>query len=129
MHVTSLYIQMANSVEYRTIIQCIGELKNALLDDLDTISGELLAAGLINDDNETALRKTSIPPASRVADLVQYVRNKVKVEPEMYDVFIQTLMKRKDDHQSILKILNHKYKELCEFISIFFVVLLWCCTS
>ena len=109
---------MANSVEYRTIIRCIGELKNALIDDLDTISSELLAAGLISDDSETALRNMGISSASRVGDLVQYVRNKVKLEPELYDVFIQTLMKRKADHKSILKILNQKYKELGKLICI-----------
>ena len=107
---------MANSVQYRTILQCTDKLKNALKDDLDTISGELLADALISDDNEIALRNTSVPASSRVADLVQYVRTKVQIEPEKYHVFIQTLTKRKDDHQSIIKILSQKYEELGKLI-------------
>ena len=95
-----------NTPEYRTIIQCTPELTAAVKDDLTSLSGELLAAGLIAEDNAGK--------AERAARLVEYVRNRVSLDPGNYHSFIQVLEKRKDDHKNILKILDEKFRELGE---------------
>ena len=101
--------------EFRTIVQCTPKLVDALKDDLSSLSGELLAEGLINSDNEAALRNQSHNPADRAAHLAGFIRNRVKVDPGSYAVFIETLKKRETDHKSLLKILDRKYKELGMF--------------
>ena len=58
-----------NSPEYRTIVQCTPELTTALKNDLVSLSGELLAAGLIADDNAAALNNQFIGKADRAAQL------------------------------------------------------------
>ena len=103
-----------NTPEYRTIIQCTPELTAAVKDDLTSLSGELLAAGLIAEDNAANLRNQFIGKAERAARLVEYVRNRVSLDPGNYHSFIQVLEKRKDDHKNILRILDEKFRELGE---------------
>ena len=103
---------MANSPEHRTIVQCTPKLIIALQDDLNVLSGELLAAGLINGNNAAALAIPSIGVAERAAQLIGFVRNKVELEAENYHSFIQVLKQRQDDHKNILKILDDRYKDL-----------------
>ena len=98
--------------ELQTIIECSPELVDALKDDLLPLSGELLAVGLINSNNEAALRNQHHNPGDRAANLVQFMRNRVKIDPRSYFVFIETLKKRETDHKPLLKILEKKYKEL-----------------
>jgi hypothetical protein len=103
---------MANSVEHRTIIQCTPELTTALKNDLVSLSGELLAAGLIADDNASALTNQFIGAANRAAQLMGFVRNRVLLDTKNYLSFIKVLQLRQDDHKSILEILDKKYREL-----------------
>ena len=101
--------------ELRTIIECTPELVNALMDDLLPLSGELLAVGLINSENETGLRNQHHNPGDRAANLVQFIRNRVEIDSGSYFVFIDTLKRRETDHKPLLKILDKKYKELGMF--------------
>ena len=103
-----------NSPEYRTIIQCTPDLTIALRGDLTKLSGELLAAGLIADDNAAALRNQFIGEAERAAQLMGFVRNRVSLDTSNYHSFIRVLEKRKADHIDILQILDNKYRELGE---------------
>ena len=98
--------------ELRTIIECTPVLVNALKDDLLPLSGELLAVGLINSDNEAALRNQHHNPGDRAANLAQFIRNRVEMDSGSYAVFIDTLKKRETDHKSLLKILDEKFNEL-----------------
>ena len=101
--------------ELRTIIECTPEIVNALKDDLLPLSGELLAVGLINSDNEAALRNQHHNPGDRAANLAQFIRNRVEIDSGNYAVFIDTLKNRETDHKSLLKILDEKFKELGMF--------------
>lgn len=102
----------SNSPEYRTIIQCTPELTTALKNDLDPLSGELLAAGLIADDNAAALTNQFLGVANRAAQLMGFVRNRVSLDTNNYLSFIEVLQLRQDDHKNILEILGKKYSEL-----------------
>ena len=103
---------MANTPEYRTIIKCTPKLISAVKNDLGALSGELLAAGLISEDNSSALKNNHIDEPHRAADLVEFVRNKVLLDPRNYNKFIEVLKEREAEHETILKILDEKYKEL-----------------
>ena len=101
---------MANTPEFLTLLQCTPQLKDAVQNDLDSLSGELLAANLISPDNDSHLRNQRVSAAIRAADLVAYVRTRVKLDPSKYHVFIEVLKRREADHKSILKILAEKYQ-------------------
>ena len=105
---------MANSPEYTTLVQCGSELRDALKNDLDALSTDLHAAGLISSDNADAASNSGVPTAVRAGDLMGIVRNKVKLDTSNYANFIQVLMKRQSDHKAILKILEQKYRSLGE---------------
>ena len=103
---------MSNTPEYRTIIQCTPELTTALKSDLILLSGELLAAGLIADDNSAALRNQFVSETHRAAQLVGFLRNRVSLDTANYHSFIRVLKQRQHDHKDILQILYKKYREL-----------------
>ena len=107
---------MANSPEYLTITQCGPELTDAIKHDLDTLSVELNAAGLISSDNADESRNHNVGAALRAATLVGVVRDRVKLDTSNYSVFVKVLQKREMDHKSILKILDEKYLSLGEFV-------------
>ena len=104
---------MSNTPEYRTIIQCTPELTTALKHDLVSLSGELLAAGLISDDNHAAVCNGG---ANRASQLVGFLRNRVYLDAANYHSFIRVLTQREDDHKYILQILHKKYRELGTFM-------------
>lgn len=103
---------MANTAEFITLTQCTPQLTDAVKDELDRLSGELLSVNLISSDNDADLRNPHVSIAHRAADLVGLVRNKVCLDRNNYQVFIQVLMRREADHKSILKILEEKYQSL-----------------
>jgi hypothetical protein len=103
---------MSNTPEHRTIIHCTPELTAALKHDLISLSGELLAAGLISDDNYAALCNQFISVADRAAQLAGFVRNRVLLDIVNYHSFIRVLKQREDDHYDILQCLYKKYREL-----------------
>ena len=107
---------MSNTREYRTIIQCTPELTAALKSDLIPLSGELLAAGLISDDNSAAIRSQFVSSSERAAQLVGLVRNRISLDTANYHSFVRVLKQREDDHRDILQILYKKYRELGAYI-------------
>ena len=108
---------MANSPEYRTIIQLTPELTTAFLNDLINLSGELLAVGLISSNNAANLRNQHNDANYRASQLVELIRNKIELDPKSnYKAFIDVLKQRLADHKSILRRLDEKYKELSELI-------------
>ena len=96
--------------ELQTINECTPVLIYALKDDLLLLPGELLAVGLINSDNEAALRNQHHNPGDRAANLVHFIRNRVEKDSGNYAVFINTLKRRETDHKSLLKILDEKFE-------------------
>lgn len=113
---------MSNTPEYRTIIQCTPELTTALKHELVPLSAELLAAGLISEDNSSALRNQFVGQSERTAQLLGFVRNRVLLDTANYHSFIRVLKRREDDHNDILQILHKKYREF----GVYFKVLSSC---
>ena len=108
-----------NSPEYRTIIRCTPDLTTALGGDLTQLSGELLAAGLIAENNAAALRNPFIDKAERAAKLMGFVRNRVSLDTDNYHSFIRVLETRRADHKDILQILDKKFRELGELLQMY----------
>ena len=104
---------MSNTPEYRTIVQCTPELTTALKNDLVSLSGELLAAGLIADNNAAALRNPYVNEEHRAAQLLGFVRNRVSLDAANYHSFVRVLKQRQDDHKDILQILYKQHREQC----------------
>ena len=108
---------MANTPEYRTIIQLTPELTTAFQIDLIKLSDELLAKGLIASNNAAKMNNLHNGADHRAATLVGYIRNRIELDPEgNYQTFIDVLKQRVNDHKSILRKLDKKYKELSELM-------------
>ena len=103
-----------NTPEYRTMIQCTPHLEIAIKNQLTTLSGELLAVGLLSTDNAGALRNQTIDEADRAAKLVEFVANKVCLNTSDYLLFVEVLQKRRTDNKSILPLLEQTYRSLGE---------------
>ena len=93
------------------MIQCTPHLIAAVKDNLTLFSGELLATGLITEDNQAALNNQFVDKAHWASQLVEFVRSRVSLDTGNYHSFIQILETRKDDHKKILKILDEEFSE------------------
>ena len=106
-----------NSPEYRTIVQCTPALELALENELDTLSGELLAANLITSDQATDITDPRLSSMEhRAGEMVALIMDKVALDTKNYWSFIDVLKKSKVHHKNILDILDKKYKELGESV-------------
>lgn len=106
---------MANTPEYRTILQLTSELTTAFENDLIKLGGELLAQGLIASNNAADVRNPHNNAGHRAAILMGCIRNRIELDPKgNYQVFINVLKQRVADHKEILQMLDGKYKELGE---------------
>lgn len=99
---------MAETKEYTTLRELVPELRLAVQPHLLTLSGHLLAKGLITDDQETELRNESKCKKSRAADLVSMVMNKVKLDSTCFKTFITAL---KDNGVPYVEILITRLKQ------------------
>ena len=84
-------INMAETQEYTALIKLVPKLRLAIQPNLVTLSGYLLAKGLITDEEEAELRNESKSKQNRAADLVSMVTNKVKLDPTCFKIFIDVL--------------------------------------
>ena len=108
---------MANSPEYRTIIQLTPELTTAFQNGLVKLSGELVAEGLITTDNAANLQNPYSGANVQASFLVGWIGNRILLDPgNNYLAFVEVLKRRLADHKSILKCLDEKYKELGELM-------------
>lgn len=82
---------MAETEEYETLRALVPELRDAVGLHLVPLSGHLFAKGLITEDQEIELRNESKSKASRAADLVSMMMNKVKLDPTYFQKFIDIL--------------------------------------
>lgn len=111
-----------NTLECRTITKCHAQLKTAVENDLTTLAGELLAAGLINDEQQKAATNQFVDKPVRAKNLVDNIRDKVKLDHRLaslrYQSFIQVLSQREDDHGDILLILMDEFNQLSESLNL-----------
>lgn len=120
---------MSNTPEYKTLIQCTQQLRRAVQSEITTLSGQLLAAGLITFDAETELRKASKSETERAARLVNTVTSRVQLNPRSYHSLID-ILSRESRFNDILQTLNETYASLsgtwnvknCWFIIVVFKV-------
>ena len=101
-----------NTLEYRTMLKCTSVSETAVKDHLTVIAGELLAASIISPENASALRNPAIDTEVRAARLIELVTNKVKLSTSVYYIFVEVLIKRREDNRIILELLEHTYKDL-----------------
>ena len=102
---------MSNTPEYKTLIQCTQQLRRAVQSEITTLSGQLLAAGLITFDAETELRKASKSETERAARLVNTVTSRVQLNPRSYHSLID-ILSRESRFNDILQTLNETYASL-----------------
>jgi hypothetical protein len=108
----SALAEYADAVKHQTMIKCTVELRTAVTKHLDTLSGHLLAKGLITTENDDRLRNTYTPEANRAAELVAIIQGKVKQNHQNYDTFVDTLTEADSDYYSdILKTLSKTLHE------------------
>lgn len=107
-----------NSAEYRTLQYHTNDLGLAVKEDLDDLSGELFAAGLITKLNrEEATYKMHLKE-DRAAKLVGIVQDKVEENPQNYHTFI-SLLRRRDlcKYKDVLCKVEHTYKSMSSDMS------------
>lgn len=97
---------MANSAEYKTMIENTTNLRLAIKFNLTPLSGALLARGLISTDNGAKLRNPHLPQTDRAAELVEFVQNKVQQNPQHYYTFLDVLREDRDEYADILRKLD-----------------------
>ena len=100
------------SAEYKTMIVLTDKLGLAVRPDLISLTGSLLASGLISSDNNIELRDTAHSSVvERSARLVELIQNKVQQNPRHYHSFIGILQGSHDQYRDILQKLEQAYQE------------------
>ena len=105
---------MADSPEYRTLAQHQSEMVKALAGEVDHLTDELFAKGLIS--GAAVMVMGSMTRALHCRRLTELILNRIKRNPRDYDVFIDVLSQREDKHREILKVLGTSYKQFSEFL-------------
>ena len=99
-----------NTIELRTIRDCIGPLENAIKYDNDIIQ-YLNQERLISDEHYDDLTSTKLySPADKARYAVRLVRDKVKVNAKNYHKLMDYFHQDQDRYDSIIKTLNEVYK-------------------
>ena len=111
-HVSRCSLTHPATPEYQTIVECTSRLNTAVRDQLIDLSAQLLQRNLITASQEGEMRNTMHSPESRAAKLLEFVRNKVKLNPRCYDAFIEALGHDQATNQIILSELKTKYRSL-----------------
>ena len=108
---------MSDSLEYNCMIDCTPQLRSVAEPNLLSLCAELLAARLINVDNDKSLRNRNVDEPYRAAELISLVTNKVKENSANYHVFVAILEKDEQRYSSVLTRLKERYKS-CERVNI-----------
>ena len=82
---------MAESQEYKTLIRYTPEIRTAVKSHLTSLGGKLIASNLISPENDARLRNLSISEEDRAAELVSLILDKVKLNKENYEIFLDVL--------------------------------------
>ena len=93
---------MAESVEYQVLIRHTVDLQVAVKDNLTPLGAQLVSAEIITLDQYIEIRNAHRPVNERGADLVGYVQNKVRQDPQQYHTFISALRSDQSKYGSIL---------------------------
>ena len=94
---------MAESVEYKVLVRHTVDLQLAVKDNLTHLGARLITAEIITLDQYIEIRNAHRPVNERGADLVGYVQNKVRQDPQHYHTFISALRSDLSQYGSILR--------------------------
>ena len=98
-----------DSPEYRTIIRACSHLTFAVQHTLISLSCDLIATQLISPEIGTSLTNDSRNKLERALELVTFVTNKIKQDPQNYHVFVEILKKNGTCYQEVLQQLSLIY--------------------
>ncbi|MCG8626608.1 MAG: hypothetical protein MJE68_31985, partial [Proteobacteria bacterium] len=97
---------MEGSVEYEVLIRHTVDLQVAVMDNLTPLGAQLVSAQIITPSQYREIRNPHQPVDERGADLVEYVRNKVFLNPRHYHAFIDILKRDLSQYGKMLAILE-----------------------
>ena len=92
------------SPEYEKLITNGDKLSDAFKEELRHLSEILVNKGIISTDNKEEILLKGQIKAVGAARLLELLRNKVKVDPDNYHVFVAGLKEHGKKFKSILKI-------------------------
>ena len=102
---------MSNSPEYNAFLDCISELRLAVKASPLSLSSDLVAARLISPEKEESLRNRSKDDVDRAADLTSLLLDKIQQDPKKYyGMFVEVLKKDEDQYETVLQLLEQKYR-------------------
>ena len=90
--------------EYQKILQSGPQLRVAFQDHLVGLSDLFMSVGLITSDNASEVTNQAISTPHRASKMLEFVRNKVKLNRENYRVFVKALQQDVGQYGDILKI-------------------------
>ena len=92
--------------EYQKILERGPDLRVAFQDHLVSLAEDLLAAGLLADDNVAVVLNENQPVPHRASKLLEFIRNRVKLYSKNYYTFVGVLKKtqRSRQYKGILQI-------------------------
>jgi hypothetical protein len=94
---------MAGSVEYEVLIRHTPGLQQAVKGNLTPLGAQLVAAKVITPDQYEEIRNPHRSlTIDRGANLVEYVQNKVRLDPQHYRAFIGALKNDLSQYGDIL---------------------------
>ena len=99
----------AITAEFEAMKDCLTELRLSAKTNLLSLSGELLAARLISDDNEESAGNRNVDEAARATDLVRLVKDKVREDPCNFHKFLAILKNDYQQYKSVINKLKNRY--------------------
>ena len=81
--------------EYQTLVRHTADLQSAVKMELITLGAKLESAELITPEQYDEVINHYRSPADRAADLVRFIQNKVKQDPQFYYIFVYDIIKDK----------------------------------
>jgi hypothetical protein len=93
---------MAGSVEYEILVRHTVDLQLAVKGNLIPLGAQLVAAQVITPDQYEEIRNAHRSVNDRGAELVGYVQNRVRQDPQHYYIFIGALKSDLSQYGDIL---------------------------
>ena len=100
----------ADSVEYKTLKDTIGELKAAIKSDVARLGAKLVATRLMSDVMFKIVSNPNVSESDRVDVMLEDIELKVKLNPQCYHTFVALLLGDQILYDSVLKRLQDTYQ-------------------
>ena len=100
----------ADSVEYKTLTDNIGELKAAIKSDVVQLGAKLVARSLMSDAMFRIVSNPNVSESDRVEVMLEVIEVKVKLNPQCYHTFVALLLGDQIVYDSVLQRLQDTYQ-------------------